>query len=100
MKKFIVLALVVLMALCLMGVSFAGDIFPHHNNKYDLGKTGKAWKSLKLGTGDIVVEGATTDDYQTTMDFAEPTADRTITRQPGGHIRKSACGKLGGENPA
>ena len=34
---------------------------------------------LTLSDSSIVIEGATADDYETTITFADPTADRTIT---------------------
>jgi hypothetical protein len=34
---------------------------------------------LYLSDGSIVVEGATANDYETTLQFTDPTADRTIT---------------------
>lgn len=36
---------------------------------------------LQLSDGSIVVEGATADDFETTVVFTDPTADRTITFQ-------------------
>ena len=42
--------------------------------------TGIVTGSLNLGTADnIVFEGATTDDFETTVTVVDPTADRTIT---------------------
>lgn len=34
---------------------------------------------LTISDGSIVIEGATADDYETTISFTDPTADRTIT---------------------
>jgi len=36
---------------------------------------------LTISDGSIVIEGATNDDHETTLQFTDPTADRTITFQ-------------------
>jgi len=42
------------------------------------GKDGRSWLHIFTGA-DIIFEGATSDDYETTLTVEDPTADRTIT---------------------
>jgi hypothetical protein len=39
---------------------------------------------LTISDGSIIIEGATPDDFETTLQFTDPTADRTITFPDGG----------------
>lgn len=45
----------------------------------DLGTEAIAWKKLYLGSGGISLEGSTDNDFQTTINVTDPTADNTWT---------------------
>lgn len=76
MKKIFVVFMVLLMA----GFAFAGPRGPYPNKEFgqDLGKDGRSYNDLYL-KNKVIMEGATSDAYETTITVTDPTADRTIT---------------------
>ena len=76
MKKIFVMFMVLLMA----GFAFAGPRGPYPNKEFgqDLGKDGRSYNDLYL-KNKVIMEGATSDAYETTITVTDPTADRTIT---------------------
>ncbi len=75
MKK--IFAVFVVLLFC--GVCFAGS-GPYPNKQFgqDLGKDGRSYNDLYL-KNKVIMEGATSDAYETTITVTDPTADRTIT---------------------
>jgi hypothetical protein len=67
------------MLCCFCSISFAEppDYSWHHGNKATLGKDGKSWLKLYVGT-DIIAEGSTDNGSETTITFTDPTRDNTI----------------------
>lgn len=79
-KKNVILSF--LLVLCLAVFLIAADYSWHQEGKATLGVDGKSWKQIFLGASSdapIVLEGATSDAYETYLVVTDPTADRTIT---------------------
>lgn len=74
MKK--IFAVFVVLLFC--GVCFAGA-GPYPNKEFgnDMGKDGRSYKDLYL-KNKVIMEGATSDAYETTLTVTDPTADNTI----------------------
>ena len=74
MKKVLCIVMIMLFA----GVSFAAGPFPNKQFGENLGKDGRSYNHLYLKDS-IILEGSTSDGYETTLIATNPTADRTIT---------------------
>lgn len=72
--------LLLFLALCFTGNAYAEYQVIDKNQSGTIGSPTKPFRKAYLGSlTPLVFEGAVTNDYQTTVVVAEPTADRTIT---------------------
>lgn len=73
--------LIVPLVLATSGFLFSqatGAWTPANTNQSDLGTDLLAFRDVYM-TRNLIVEGATANDFETTLSFTDPTADRTIT---------------------
>ena len=75
MKKILSMLMVFVFA---ASFAFAAGPYPNKQFGQDLGKDGRSYNHIYLKDS-IVLEGATSDTYETTITVTDPTADRTIT---------------------
>jgi hypothetical protein len=83
MKRYLALAIVILFTLGFAGLAMAAGNFyipGSRDIEGGLGADGKSFEKLHIGNR-VVMEGSTSDAYETTIFATEPTADRTITLQ-------------------
>lgn len=76
MKK--VLSIVFVLLFAAVSLAASGGPFPNKEFGQNLGKDGRSYNHLYLEDS-IILEGSTSDGYETTLIATNPTADRTIT---------------------
>lgn len=75
MKKILSMLMVFVFA---ASFAFAAGPYPNKQFGQNLGKDGRSYNHIYLKDS-IVLEGSTSDTYETTITVTDPTADRTIT---------------------